>query len=114
MELKRANQKRSFSIVSEDDQLQGCYYGRRPVIAAQKAFSRILKQNSGNPQFGKDFVMFTIIETTQGSKNTKYNYRGKISPYWNAQTVKFRNGKTVTFTKNNDVRNLAYNDYLDD
>lgn len=66
--------KRVFKIDDNSSQV-GRIVGKKPKLAASKAFSYIIRNMGDNYVNGND-IPFTIVECTKGSKNKEYNYIG--------------------------------------
>jgi hypothetical protein len=68
---------KSFSRLTPNGK-KGRYISKKPVRAAHKAFTQILRSYQTNGQQIPSTIDFQIIETTKHSKRKIYNYTGEI------------------------------------
>jgi hypothetical protein len=67
---------RSFKVqLPEEEEFSGRFTGLTPYQAANKALSKFFR-NSDNTNISEDHILFSIKESTRGSKRHTYTYKG--------------------------------------
>ena len=89
---KKASRKRTFKIKLNENEFCSRITGHTPKQAASKALTLIInqkkQQTGGKPVKGK--IVFTIKETTRGSKGKEYVYQGEKVKLKQPTTYKIR------------------------
>jgi len=71
------DKKRTFKIKLEDEKFCSRITGNTPKQAASKALTLLVNQKKQQGKSVKGKVVFTIKETTRGSKGKEYSYQGE-------------------------------------
>merc|ERR1712086_917861 len=91
--------QRSFKVkLPESETFEGRFTGLTPYQAANKALSSYYRANTKSKV---SFIMFTIKESTRGSKRNEYTYNGKREKLSTPveYTIKCTDGTSRTITK---------------
>jgi hypothetical protein len=73
----KASNKRTFKIKLNDTEFCSRITGNTPKQAASKALTLLINQKKQQGKQGKGKIVFTIKETTRGSKGKEYSYQGE-------------------------------------
>ena len=73
----KESKKRTFKIKLEDEKFCSRITGNTPKQAASKALTLLINQRKSQGKQVKGKVIFTIKETTRGSKGKEYSYQGE-------------------------------------
>lgn len=95
-----ANKKRFFQIVNADGETEGRFAGHKPKQAANKAFTSLLKKQTGGGKGPSGKIEFSIIECTRNSKRKVYNYIGERVELETPEKVKIQD-KEIVYKFNN-------------
>ena len=71
------DKKRTFKIKLEDEKFCSRITGNTPKQAASKALTLLVNQKKQQGKSIKGKIVFTIKETTRGSKGKEYSYQGE-------------------------------------
>jgi hypothetical protein len=74
---KKVNNKRTFKIKLNDSEFCSRITGNTPKQAASKALTLLINQKKNTGKSVKGKIVFTIKETTRGSKGKEYSYQGE-------------------------------------
>lgn len=103
--------KRTFTVVDfpHNGKTYGRYHSKTPKGAAQKAFSSLSRKIDLKNTNDKNFLVFTMKETTKNSLNKKYKYIGTRVEL--AEPIeKIIDGKLITYKYRNIITN--YDNFL--
>lgn len=87
---KNASKKRTFKIKLSDSEFCSRITGNTPKQAASKALTLIVNQKKQGGKVLKGKIIFTIKETTRGSKGKEYTYQGEKVKLDKPTTYKIR------------------------
>lgn len=89
--VKKVGKERSFALLLKSGKRKGRYISKSPLNAGKKIFTKL----------GVNHAIFSVIETTSGSKKKVFRYEGtrKNTP----KTVK-RQGKDITYKYTSQVK----------
>lgn len=93
-------------------EVKGRFSGNKPKQAANKALTSIVK-NSEDGDLTGQFINFSIIECTRGSKRKEYKYKGMREKLTTPMQVSIGSGaeqKNITYNFNNKVQKLKANE----
>lgn len=85
-----ASKKRTFKIKISDNEFCSRITGNTPKQAASKALTLIVSQKQQAGKLTKGKIVFTIKETTRGSKGKEYVYQGEKVKLKQPTTYKIR------------------------
>ena len=94
------SKKRFFQIVDADGNTEGRFAGHKPKQAANKAFTSLLKKQTGGGKGPSGKIEFSIVECTRNSRHKTYNYVGERVELNNPMVVKIE-GKEIEYKYNN-------------
>jgi len=73
----KVSNKRTFKIKLNDNDFCSRITGNTPKQAASKALTLLINQKKQQGKAAKGKIVFTIKETTRGSKGKEYSYQGE-------------------------------------
>lgn len=103
---KQPAKKRTFKIKLNENEFCSRITGHTPKQAASKALTLIVNQKKQSGKTVRGKVIFTIKETTRGSKGKEYVYQGEKVKLKQPTTYKIRSPSGETKEIINKFRNM--------
>ena len=96
--------------IKNNEKLYGKYLGNTPYQAANKALSEIIRsKEKNNDKNDLNKIIFTLIETTKGSKHKEHNYIGNRTLLKEPIVYKTNNEKIITKKYKNNLKKIKNN-----